>query len=142
MNAQGPLQQALTELFEKARKANAKSLKLVRIRLFEATPTWSIHTAAANFRDADIACRFSATLDGEGIDSFNVEFSGSIAKGNAVKSFLDPQLRSASDHSFEGQYTLTFKTPLPTTTEKTTEFTKSITKYGGGEAYVEAEAAA
>ena len=142
LSAQGPLQQALTELFEKARKANAKLLKLVRIRLFEATPTWSIHTAAANFRDAEITCMFSAMLEGEGIESFSVEFSGSIAKGNAVKSFLEPQLRSTSDNRFEGQYTLTFKTPLPTTTEKTMEFTKSITKYGGGEAYVEAEAAA
>ena len=139
LSAQGPLSQALTELFEKARKANVKVLKLVRIRLFEAAPTWNIHTAAANFRDADITCRFSASLEGDGIEGFNVEFAGSMAKANAVKSFLDPQLRSASNHSFEGQSTLTFKTPLVIATEKTSEFTKSITKYGGGEAYVEAE---
>ena len=35
-------------------------------------------------------------------------------KANTVKSFLDPQLRTAADHDFTGTYTLTFSTPLST----------------------------
>ncbi len=89
-----------------------------------------------------MTCQFTASIDGDGIQNFAIEFTGVMAKANAVKSFLDPQLRSASDHSFEGTYTLAFTAPLSTVADKTTEFTKAMTKYGGGEAYVEAEAAA
>lgn len=142
LTAQGPLSQALIELFDKARKAGVKLLQQVRIRLFEPQPTWNVHTAVANYRDADVICHFQTSIDGEGVQTFGVEFAGSMAKANAVKSFLDPQLRAASDFTFEGQYTLVFKAPLPTTVEKTGEFTKAMTKYGGGEAFVEAEAAA
>ena len=41
-----------------------------------------------------------------------------------------------------GQYTLDFKSPLAVSSDKSSEFAKAMTKYGGGEAYVEAEAAA
>jgi hypothetical protein len=65
-----------------------------------------------------------------------------MGKANAVKSFIDSQLRVATDHQFEGRYTVVFASPLATSAEKTDAFTNAITKYGGGEAYVEADAAA
>ena len=58
-----------------------------------------------------------------------------------MKSFLDPQLRSATDHDFSATYTLSFPTALSMTPDKTDAFTKSLTRYGSGEAYVEAHAA-
>ncbi|HEX8341202.1 MAG TPA: DUF499 domain-containing protein [Tepidisphaeraceae bacterium] len=142
LSAQGPLKQALTEVFEKTRKSGVKTVQHVSIRLWEAAPTWMVHQAVATYRDATATCRFSANIAGEGIDGFQIEFTGNIAKANAVKSFIDTQLRAASDHQFESQYTLVFATPLSTTADKTDAFTTAITKYGGGEAYVEAEAAA
>jgi hypothetical protein len=141
LSAQGPLKQALAELFEKARKAGVKDLVQVRIKLWEAAPAWMVHQAVATFRDATTTCQFSATIEGEGIDSFQVEFAGNIAKANGVKSFIDTQLRAASDHQFEGQYTLKFATPLATTSDRTDAFASAMTRYGGGEAYVEADAA-
>ena len=119
-----------------------KTLQHVRIRLWEATPTWNVHQAVATFRDITASCRFSASIEAEGIVTFQVEFEGNMAKANAVKSFIDTQIRAAADHQFESQYTLVFTTPLATTVEKTDAFSSAITKYGGGEAYVEAEAAA
>ena len=53
-----------------------------------------------------------------------------------------PPCRVLSDHTFEGHYRLRFKEPLRTAAEKTEAFTKAMTKYGGGEAFVEAQAAA
>jgi len=47
LSAQGPLKQALTELFEKTRKNGVKTLQQVRIRLWEAAPTWMGHQAVA-----------------------------------------------------------------------------------------------
>jgi hypothetical protein len=142
LSAQGPLKQALTELFEKTRKSGVKTLQQIRIRLWEPTPAWMVHQAVATYRDATATCHFSVTIEGEGIDEFQVEFTGNISKANAVKSFIDTQLRAASDHQFESQFTLVFSTPLATIAEKTEAFANAMTKYGGGEAFVEAEAAA
>ena len=142
VNAEGPLNQALIVLFEKARRSKIKAFSELRIKLFEAKATWSVHQAVATYRGADINCSFSSSLTGDGIDSFDVEFSGSMAKANAVKSFLEAQLQMADDHSFEGLYSLRFGSPLATVQEKAETFIKAMTKYGGGEAYVEANAAA
>jgi hypothetical protein len=141
LSAEGPLSQSLLELFDKARKAKVSTLNRVRIKLWEASPAWMVHQAVATYRDATVTCEFSASLTAEGIDNFKVDFTGNIAKANSVKSFLDTQLRAASDHQFEGQFTVVFTQPLSTTPEKTEAFTKAMTKYGGGEAYVEADAA-
>ncbi len=142
LSAEGPLSQALTMLFEKARSNKIAALATLDIKLFEAKATWNVHQAVATFRDAEATCRFTAGVSGDGIEALDVEFAGTMAKANSVKSFLDSQIRTASEHSFEGRYTLTFKTPLRTEPERAEAFTKAMTKYGGGEAYVEAEAAA
>ena len=140
--AEGPLSQALTELFEKARGQKVHAVNTLKIKLFEAKATWNVHQAVATYRDAKVQCHFNASLSGDDIESFDVDFAGGISKANAIKSFLDSQIRTATDHSFEGEYTLRFKEPLKTAADRVEAFTKAMTKYGGGEAYVEAQAAA
>ena len=71
-----------------------------------------------------------------------MDFVGRIDKANTIKSFLDPQLRSASECNFEAAYTLAFLSGLSLAPDRTEAFTKSLTRYGSGEAYVEAHAAA
>ena len=140
-SAEGPLRQALVEIFEHARTAKATSLSQMRIRLFEATATWNLHQALATYKEASIVCQLSTTIVAEGVTNFRVEFEGILAKASAIRSFLDPQLRSCTDHTFEGTYTLTFPKPYPTTSESGEALLKALTKYGGGEAFVEATAA-
>lgn len=140
LSAEGPLRQALVELFDKARSQKIPSLKSVTMRFYEAKGAWSAHQAVATYRDAAVACRFAAAIEGEGVESFEVQFTGTLEKANTVKSFLEPQLRAASNISFEAQYTLTFGAPFSTLKEKTDSFITAMTKYGGAEAYVEAEA--
>ena len=52
LQAEGPLQQALTELFEQARKNKVKAVTEVRIKLFQAREAWNVHQAVATYRDA------------------------------------------------------------------------------------------
>jgi Protein of unknown function (DUF499) len=141
LNAEGPLAQALTELFEKARKAKVAAVSIITIRFYDASATWKVHQAMATFKDAEITCRFEADISAEGIETFRIEFDGKLEKANSVKSFLDPQLRSATDHDFTATYALTFPGTLATTADKSEAFTKSLSRYGSGEAYVEAHAA-
>ena len=139
--SQGPLAMALKELFEKARQAKVTAVEKLVIRFFDPSATWKVHQAMATLKEAEVNCRFEADIKQEGINSFQLEFDGRMDKANAVKSFLDPQLRTATDHDFTGTYTLTFSTPLSTLLDRTEAFTKNLTRYGSGEAYVEADAA-
>ncbi|NLF58103.1 MAG: hypothetical protein GX580_10740, partial [Candidatus Hydrogenedens sp.] len=140
LSAEGPLRQALVELFDKARGQKVEYLKSVTMRFYEAKGAWSAHQAVATYRDSETTCRLSAGIEGDGIESFEVQFSGTMNKANSVKSFLEPQMRSATNATFEADYTLTFAAPFATLKEKTDEFIAAMTKYGGAEAYVEAEA--
>jgi len=139
LNAEGPLAQSLTELWEKARKA--KAIEKLVIRFFEASATWKVHQAMAMLKEASVNCRFEADIKLDGVNAFVVEFDGRMDRANAIKSFLDPQLRAAAEHAFTATYTLAFTSPLATTADKTEAFTKNLTRYGSGEAYVEAHAA-
>ena len=139
-SAQGPLAQALADLWDKARKAKATSIATLRVRLFEAGATWKVHQAMATLQDADVTCHFEAGIEADGIDAFEVTFTGRVDKANAVKSFLDPQIRAASEVQFEATYTLAFKQPLSLKDESAEALCKRLTQYGGGEAFVEAVA--
>jgi hypothetical protein len=141
LSSQGPLALALTQLWEKARQAKVNAVEKLVIRFYDAAATWKVHQAMATLKEAEINCRFEADIKQEGVNSFQLEFDGRMDKANAVKSFLDPQLRTAADHDFTGTYTLVFPTPLSTTQDKAEAFTKNLTRYGSGEAFVEADAA-
>ena len=93
LSSQGPLAQALTELWEKARQAKVTAVEKLVIRFFEAAATWKVHQAMATLKDAEVNCRFEADIKQEGVNTFQLEFDGRMDKANAVKSFLDPQLR-------------------------------------------------
>ncbi len=139
-SAQGPLAQALADLWDKARKAKATSIATLRVRLFEAGATWKVHQAMATLPDADVTCHFEVGIEADGIETFEVNFTGRVDKANAVKSFLDPQIRSASETQFEAAYTLTFKQPLSLKDDGAEALCRRLTQYGGGEAFVEAVA--
>jgi hypothetical protein len=140
LSAQGPLAQALADLWDKARKANVVSIATLRVRLFEAGATWKVHQAMATLQEADVTCHFEVGIEAEGIDEFAVTFTGRVDKANAVKSFLDPQIRSAVETDFKATYSLAFKQPLSLKDGAADAFSKRLTQYGGGEAFVEAVA--
>jgi hypothetical protein len=138
LSAQGPLAQALADLWDKARKAKVGSIASLTVRLFEAGATWKVHQAMATLQDADVTCHFEVGIEADGIVQFEVNFTGRVDKANAVKSFLDPQIRAASDTQFEARYSLAFKQPLSLKDGVADTFSKRLTQYGGGEAFVEA----
>ena len=143
LSAEGPLAQALTELWEKARKAKHKSLAKLVIRFYEAPATWQVHQALATLtKEAQVTCHFNASLAADGVESFMIGFTGRYEKAHNIKNILDPQLRSATEHNFEADYTLTFTPGLSLEGDKAEAFAKNLTKYGSGEAFVEALAAA
>jgi hypothetical protein len=140
LSAQGPLAQALADLWDKARKAKVASIATLTVRLFEAGATWKVHQAMATLQEADVTCHFEVGIEAEGIEEFEVNFKGRVDKANAVKSFLDPQIRNATETDFKAAYRLAFKQPLSIKDGAEDAFTRKLTQYGGGEAFVEAVA--
>lgn len=138
LSAQGPLAQALADLWDKARKANVSSISSLRVRLFEPGATWKVHQAMATLQEADVTCHFEVVIGDDGIEEFEVKFTGRVDKANAVKSFLDPQIRAAGESQFEASYSLAFKQPLSLKDAAADTFSRKLTMYGGGEAFVEA----
>jgi hypothetical protein len=141
LSAEGPLRQALVHLFEDARKRKADAFVSMKIRFFEYQPAWRLHQTLATYRDADISCNFEIDLKSDGVENLGIQFSGTLQKASTIRSFMEPQLRSASFNEFEGEYQLVFKEPLSTSKDMADGFIETMTRLGGGEAYVEAEAA-
>lgn len=141
VTAQGPLAQALTELWEKARAGKLRRIQRLIVKLYDASATWKIHKSAIGLKDTTVSCAFEANIQAADIDTFQIVYEGSLSAASGVKSFLEPQLAAAEDHSFEGTYTITFFKGLALTSDDAEKVTKELTKYGAGEAYVEAHAA-
>jgi hypothetical protein len=140
LTAQGPLAQALADLWDKARKSKVGSIATLRVRLFEAGATWKVHQAMATLQEAEVTCHFEVGIEADGIEEFEVNFTGRVDKANAVKSFLDPQIRAAVETDFKATYSLVFRQPLSLKDATADTFSKKLTQYGGGEAFVEAVA--
>ena len=72
LSAQGPLAQALADLWDKARKAKVGSIASLTVRLFEAGATWKVHQAMATLQEADVTCHFEVGIEADGIVQFEV----------------------------------------------------------------------
>ncbi|HLH03938.1 MAG TPA: DUF499 domain-containing protein [Bryobacteraceae bacterium] len=141
LNAEGPLPQALEELWEKARKAKFPAIAQLTIRLFAFDIASKLHSAIATLAEAEAVCEYSVDLEAEGVDQFHLDWRGRYEKAHPVRSFLETQIRNANESDVKAAYTLAFKTPLSLKAETVEQLRKKLTQYGGGEAYVEARAA-
>lgn len=140
LRAEGPLLQALTDLWAKARQTKCDGISKLTIEMTEAVSAWKVHQSAATLQGVGVKCALRAEISADGVDSFKVEFDGRVDKANPVKSFLEPNLRAADDVIFEARYTLTFDPPLAMKGDAPETLAKNLTRAGGGEAYIEAEA--
>ncbi|MFH1134692.1 MAG: DUF499 domain-containing protein [Pseudomonadota bacterium] len=141
VSAQGPLRQALIELFEKARKQAFKALGTMTIRLFEHAGAKFLHQALVGFKEADITHEFNMGIEADGIDALTLEFRGRLDKANVIRSNIEPLLRTANSQTYQGSFFLVFKPLLSTDQTKAEAFIKMMTNQGGAEAFIEAEAA-
>ena len=139
--AEGPLKVALAELFDKVRKARIQRIQTLVIQPIDAKAAFKIQTAAAQLKDADVTCKYDGSLDGDQIGQLKVRFTGSPEQAKNVRNFLESQLPAAKEQELRVDLTIEFADGHPADQSSTDALTASITKYGAGEAYVEAHAA-
>jgi hypothetical protein len=140
VSAQGPLPQALDDLWQAARKAKFPGVAQLSIKVFGIDVASKLHQSMATISNADIKCEFEVGIESEGVEEFAIRWKGKFDKAHGLKGFLDGQIRNASDSSFDAIYRMGFNSPLSLSDESTEQLKKKLTQYGGGEAYVEATA--
>ena len=138
--AEGPLAAALSELWEKARKANCATIQRLAVRLYDASAAWKVHQAMATLAEGKVTAEMTATVAAEGVEELQVSYRGAVDKANATKGFLDLQLRAATESDFTACYRVAFEPALRLDGDGPERFAKEITRFGGGEAFVEAQA--
>jgi hypothetical protein len=138
---EAPLREALTKIFEQARKNKVDSLAWMSIRFFEPQGAWNLHAALSTQKDSEVTCNFQVSLSDDGTEEFAVRFRGTYAKASQVKSMIEKPLLAAKSANVDLEYRLVFKALLPTSESAATAFIAAVTKYGAATAYVEAEAA-
>jgi hypothetical protein len=136
----GPLSTALKDLFERARSLKYSGITSLTVTLNEIGVAGKLHSSAATFKGAAVRCEFSASVTAEGMESLEVNFVGTPEKANPVKNFLDPQIRASSEADFSAIYTFTFEPVLSLEVSATDSLTRDLTRFGAGDAYVEARA--
>jgi len=140
--AEGTLSSALAEIWSQARAVACTRIDKMTITLWDAPSTWKVHGPMATERSAEIECRFEGVMASEGVRKLSVAYDGQVGKAAPVKSFLEPLLKTAAEKTFESMYTLTFAAGLPLGDKSPEKLAESLTRMGGGEAYVEAWASA
>ena len=103
---------ALTELWEKTRKAKFAQVQVLSIRLFDATDAFrmlgSVNAEKRLHQEVKLSGGYVTTEGGE----MALEFTGSPGDAMPVKDFLVPQLNAARERDVKATFVLTFNPGL------------------------------
>ena len=142
ITAEGVLKAALTELWEKSRKAKFAQVQVLSVRLFDATDAFrmlgSVNAEKGCTKQVKLSGGYVTTEGGE----MNLEFTGAPGDAMPVKDFLVPQLNAARERAVEAQFILTFNPGLPLAGDTAEKLGERLAKFASGAAYVSATAEA
>ena len=142
ITAEGVLKAALTELWEKARKAKFGQVQVLSVRLFDATDAFRMVGSV----NAEKGCTKQVKLSGGYVTQeggeMQLEFTGAPGDALPVKDFLVPQLNAARERDVQATFVLTFNPGLPLAGDAAEKLGERLAKFASGAAYVSATAEA
>jgi hypothetical protein len=136
------LQTALAEIWKQARAASCTCIGKITVSLYDAPSTWKVHGPMVTEKSAEIGCKFDATMSNEAVRKLTVYYDGEVSKATAVKSFLEPLLKTMPEKNFESTYALAFADGLALDGNAPEKLAENLSRMGGGEAFVTAWASA
>lgn len=148
ISADGQLATALQQLGDKARSEGIDKLSKISIRFIDWSAGFRVQQALGMLQDLKITARYDSQsapgsgflVEGDGIETMRFLFAGTVEKANKLKPFLDNELRN-NDAVLQPVYDLSSSPGISTDPASMEKLIKDITKFGAGEAYVEAWAA-
>jgi hypothetical protein len=142
LTAEGVLKAALTELWGKARAAKFTQVKVLSVRLFDATDAFRMLSSV----NAEKGCTKQVKLSGGYVTQdggeMQLEFTGLPGDAMPVKDFLVPQLNAARERDVQATFILSFDPGLTLTGDSAEKFSERLAKFASGAAYVSATAEA
>ena len=140
ITAEGVLKAALTELWEKARKAKFANVTVLSVRLFDATDAFRMLGSV----NAEKGCTKQVKLSGGYVTQdggeMQLEFTGTPTDAMPVKDFLVPQLNAARERDVQATFVLTFNPGLAMAGDAPEKLAERLAKFATGAAYVSATA--
>lgn len=140
VTAEGVLKAALTELWDKARKAGYGHVRLLTVRLFDATDAFRMLGSINAEKGCTKAVRLAGGYVTQDGGEMELVFSGSPTDAMPVKDFLMPQLNAAMERAVEASFSLTFDSGLVLAGDAPEKLTERLSKFASGAAYVSATA--
>ena len=139
-SAEGPLRQALTELWENARGAKIQHIGVLQLRLFDTADAFKLISVLGMIPQSSKQVRLEGGYESADGGEFNFTFAGPVSDASQLKAFLEPQLRAARDKTFTASVTVRFESGLALAGRAPEELAEKLTRIATGAAHVQASA--
>ncbi|EXI79411.1 MAG: hypothetical protein AW10_02391 [Candidatus Accumulibacter appositus] len=112
LEAEDVLKAALTRLLENARHNGIRSLATLSIRPFDKSDALKLMPLVKSIPNASKRVEMTASFETAGGSTADISFKGDIEDAIALKDYLEPQFRAASDSDAAVCFLLRFDPPL------------------------------
>ena len=130
IHAEGPIGQALQSVWAQAEAQKLTRVHELTLKAFGDYGTGlQLLSLVGNISKAEKSCSLRASYITNDESELSLEFSGSFREAEFAREFLLQQMKSASDQTFEGIYTLTYADGLELTTDAIEEITNKLTHF-------------
>jgi len=136
LSEEGVLQEALTKLWERARKKKFIAISSLILKIFEPSDGFRLMGLVMAVPNSEKKVKVEGGYETDHGSELNIEFRGSIPDAQPVKDFLDPQIRAASEKDINVEFTIDFKDGLPLKDREPENLTEKLSKFGTGAVYV------
>jgi hypothetical protein len=135
---EAPLRQALTEIWEDARKAKVGALATLTLQVFDHGDAFRLLTAIGSVPSADRHVELTASYETPTKALLELTFRGPPGEAGPVKEFLDAQFRAAAERDMTVTYRLGFKDGLALSGDGPEKLAERLTRFATGAALVTA----
>lgn len=140
--AEAPLREALTRIWEQARQKKVGKLASLRLRVFEVADAFKLLSAVAGIGGAEKAVELGAEYETTDGSTYEMEFKGTPQDAGPLKEFLEPQFRAAREKKLDATYVITFTNGLALDGDAPEKLAEKLARFATGAAFVEAYAEA
>jgi hypothetical protein len=135
---EAPLREALTRIWEEARRDSVERIAKLSLRVFETTDAFRLLSAVGGVSSASKKVQISAAYETSAAGVLTLSFAGTPEDAAPLKEFLEPQFRAASEHDLQTIFELAFTGGLALDGAAPEDLTERLTRFASGAALVEA----
>jgi len=142
LTAEGVLREALARLWEQARSRKLAKIHLLEIRMYDPGDAFKLLGVVGSVQGAAKTVRLDGEYETVNGGTLSFAFEGPSTDAQALKEFLEPQLRAAGEKNVTADFRLRFDTGLSMTGDAAERLSDRLARYTAGSAYVSASAEA